>query len=170
MKVFRKITDVIAKVCEVICMIMIAALVLLIVVELIRRNLFNQSYRGTIELCGICFLWMAFIGLVPLYHDSGLMRLDFLVTKARGPVGELIYFANKLFSLMLGVIMVIAFKDQVPYVGTRTYSTFTLKVPYTIQYVPMAIAGAYMALVSVQHIIERVLSLAGAKKTGGERA
>lgn len=170
MKVFRKITDVIAKVCEVICMIMIAALVLLIVVELVRRNFFNQSYRGTIELCGICFLWMAFIGLVPLYHDSGLMRLDFLVSKARGPVEVLIYFANKLFSLMLGVIMIIAFKDQVPFVGTRTYSTFALKVPYTIQYVPMAIAGAYMALVSVQHIIERVLSLAGSKQTGGEQA
>lgn len=161
MKVFRKITDVIAKVCEVICMIMIAALVLLIVVELIRRNFFNQSYRGTIELCGICFLWMAFIGLVPLYHDSGLMRLDFLVSKARGPVEVLIYFANKLFSLMLGVIMVIAFKDQVPFVGTRTYSTFALKVPYTIQYVPMAIAGAYIAIVSVQHILERALALTG---------
>lgn len=170
MKVFRKITDVIAKVCEIICMVMIAALVLLIVVELIRRNFFNQSYRGTIELCGICFLWMAFIGLVPLYHDSGLMRLDFLVAKAKGPAAEIIYFANKMFSLMLGVIMIIAFKDQVPFVGTRTYSTFTLKVPYTIQYVPMAIAGGYMALASVQHIIERILSLANSKKLGGEQA
>lgn len=170
MKAFRKITDVIAKVCEIVCMVMIAALVLLIVVELIRRNLFNRSYRGTIELCGICFLWMAFIGLVPLYHDSGLMRLDFLVAKAKGPAADIIYFVNKIFSLMLGVIMIIAFKDQVPFVGTRTYSTFTLKVPYTIQYVPMAIAGAYMALVSVQHIIERVLSLAGSKKSGGEPA
>lgn len=170
MKAFRKITDVIAKVCEIVCMVMIAALVLLIVTELVRRNLFNQSYRGTIELCGICFLWMAFIGLIPLYHDSGLMRLDFLVANAKGPIGEVLYFANKLFSLMLGVVMVIAFKEQVPYVGTRTYSTFVLKVPYTIQYVPMAIAGGYMAVVSVQHIIERVLSLTGSKKTGGEQA
>ena len=64
MKVFRKITDVIAKVCEIICMVMIAALVLVIVIELLRRNFLNQSYRGTIEVCGICFLWMAFIGLI----------------------------------------------------------------------------------------------------------
>lgn len=161
MNVFKRITDVIAKVCEIICMVMISALVLLIVTELIRRNFFNQSYRGTIELCGICFLWMAFIGLIPLYHDSGLMRLDFLSSRTRGAASDLIYFVNKAFSLMLGVIMVIAFKDQVPFVASRTYSTFSLKVPYTIQYVPMAIAGAYIALVSVQQILERILALAG---------
>lgn len=170
MKVFRKITDVIAKVCEIICMVMIAALVLVIVIELLRRNFLNQSYRGTIEVCGICFLWMAFIGLIPLYHDSGLMRLDFLVANAKGPIGEVLYFANKLFSLMLGVVMVIAFRAQLEYVGTRFYSTFTLKVPYTVQYIPMALAGAYIAIVSVQHMIERGLSLASRKELGGERA
>ena len=169
MKVFRKITDDIAKACEVICMAMIAALVVVIVTELVRRNFLNQSYRGTIEVCGICFLWMAFIGLIPLYHDSGLMRLDFLVTKARGALGEVLYFANKLFSLMLGVVMVIAFNAQLEFVGTRFYSTFTVKVPYTVQYIPMAIAGAYIAVVSVQHILERVLALTGRRTAGGER-
>lgn len=169
MKVFRKITDGIAKACEVICMVMIAALVLVIVTELVRRNFLNQSYRGTIEVCGICFLWMAFIGLIPLYHDSGLMRLDFLVTKARGAVGEVLYFANKLFSLMLGVVMVIAFNAQLEFVGTRFYSTFTVKVPYTVQYIPMALAGAYIAVVSVQHMIERIQALTGRGESGGEQ-
>ncbi|MCI8423055.1 MAG: TRAP transporter small permease [Lawsonibacter sp.] len=161
MKLFRKITDAIAKISEIVCMVMISALVLLIVTELFRRNFLNQSYRGTIELCGICFLWMAFIGIIPLYHDSGLMRLDFLVSKAKGPIGEAIYFVNKAFSLMLGIVMIIAFTAQLEFVGTRYYSTFTLKIPYTIQYIPMAFAGAYIALTSVQHILERILELSG---------
>ena len=59
---------------------------------------------------------MAFIGLIPLYRDSGLMRLDFLVARTKGPVYEVLYFANKLFSLLLGVVMVVAFAAQYPYV------------------------------------------------------
>lgn len=96
------------------------------------------------QLCGILFLWMAFIGLIPLYRDSGLMRLDFLVARTKGPVYEVLYFANKLFSLLLGVVMVVAFAAQYPYVSTRTYSTFPIPVPYTVQYFPMCLAGAYM--------------------------
>lgn len=161
MKLCKKITGGIAKVAELICMIMIAALVLVIVTELARRNLLNQSYRGTIEVCGICFLWMAFIGIIPLYHNSGLMRLDFLISRTKGPVFELLYFVNKIFSLMLGIVMVVAFFAQYPYVSTRYYSTFTLQVPYTIQYIPMGIAGAYMALKSVEQLVERILMLAG---------
>ena len=88
MKLCKKITGGIARIAELICMVMIALLVVVIVTELLRRNFLNQSYRGTIEVCGIAFLWMAFIGLIPLYHNSGLMRLDFLVAHTKGGVYE----------------------------------------------------------------------------------
>lgn len=158
MKLLKKILDVIAKIGEVICMVAIAALVLVIVIELLRRNFLDQSYRGTIQLCGISFLWMVFIGLIPLYHDSGLMRLDFLVSRTRGWVAELLYLVNKCFSLLLGIVMIVAFAAQYPFVSTRFYSTFTLQIPYTVQYVPMAIAGAYIALMSAWQIADRLLS------------
>lgn len=161
MKLCKKITGGVAKVAEVICMIMIAALVVIIVAELINRNFLGKSFRATIEICGIAFLWMAFIGLIPLYNNSGLMRLDFLVSKARGLALEIMYFANKLFSLTLGAVMVVAFFAQYPYVSTRFYATFTFPLPYTIQYIPMAIAGVFMAVKTVEQIVERVLMLTG---------
>lgn len=163
MKLCKKITRAISKAAEVICMLMIALLVAVIVTELVRRNLFNQSYRGTIEVCGIAFLWMAFIGLIPLYHDSGLMQLDFLVSRTHGAAYEIIFFVNKLFSLMLGAVMVVAFVAQYPFVSTRTYATFSFPVPYTVQYFPMALAGGYIALKSVEQIVEEILKLAGRK-------
>ena len=161
MKLCKRITRGIAKGAEIICMIMIATLVSVIVIELCRRNFFNQSYRGTIEVCGICFLWMAFIGLIPLYHDNGLMRLDFLVSKTKGTIFNIIYFTNKGFSLMLGIVMIIAFVAQYPYVNTRYYSTFAMQIPYTVQYIPMCIAGAYIALKSIEQMAERILTLTG---------
>ena len=168
MKTCKKITEGIAKVAEWIVMIAIAGLVVAIVLELVRRNFFNQSFAGNIQLCGIIFLWMAFIGLIPLYCNSGLMRLDFLAARVHGPMVQVLYFINKGVSLMLGVVMVIAFIYQYPFVSTRTYQTFTVKVPYTVQYVPMMIAGAYIAVKTVEQVVERILVLTGRLPATGE--
>ena len=159
MKLSKKITATIAKIAEIIVMLMISLLVLVIVGELCNRNFLGKSFRPTIEICGIAFLWMAFIGLIPLYENDGLMRLDFLLSKAKGKVADVLYFINKLASLMLGVVMVIAFVAQYPFVSTRTYATFSFPLPYTVQYVPMAIAGAFIALKSVEQIVERILTM-----------
>lgn len=163
MKALKKLSDIIARAGEIVCMVAIALLVVVIVVELARRNLLNQSFRGTIEVCGIAFLWMAFIGLIPLYHDSGLMRLDFLISRTKGGVYEALYFINKVVSLMLGVVMVVAFVAQAPYVSTRFYSTFKTQIPYTVQYIPMAVAGCYIAFESLRQMAEHIMSLAGGK-------
>lgn len=173
MKIIKKISAVISKAAEIICMLMIAGLVVVIVGELINRNLFNSSNRATIEICGIQFLWMAFIGIIPLYHGSGLMRLDFLVSRVHGAAGEVLYFINKLFSFGLGVVMVIAFIAQYPYVSTRFYSTFSFPLAYTIQYIPMGIAGVYMAFETVIQVLDRILQLAAGrheKQTGRNMA
>ena len=159
MKLSKKITAAIAKVAEVIIMVMIALMVLVIVGELCNRNFFGKSFRPTIEICGIAFLWMAFIGLIPLYEKEGLMRLDFLVSKTKGKLADGLYLINKVFSLLLGVVMVIAFIAQYPFVSTRTYATFSFPLPYTVLYVPMAIAGAFIAVKSVEQIVERILTM-----------
>lgn len=173
MKIIKKISAVISKAAEIICMLMIAGLVVVIVGELINRNIFNGSNRATIEICGIQFLWMAFIGIIPLYHESGLMRLDFLVSRVHGAAGEVLYFINNLFSFGLGVVMVIAFIAQYPYVSTRFYSTFSFPLAYTIQYIPMGIAGVYMAFETVIQVLDRILQLAAGRhenQTGGNLA
>ena len=69
-----------------------------------------------------------------------------------------IVFIMGMFIDWLGIVMIVAFAAQYPFVSTRFYSTFTLQIPYTVQYVPMAIAGAYIALMSAWQIADRLLS------------
>lgn len=131
MKVLTKITDTISKVAEWIIMAMILGLVGLIVTELCRRNFLNQSWLPTTELCGILFLWMAFIGIIPLYNKSGLIRLDFLVTRLHGIAAEIVWYITDLVGLGLGVVMIMAFNAQYRFVASRTYATMP-NVHYTI--------------------------------------
>lgn len=159
MKILAKINDVIAKVAEWISIVSILSIVLVIVAELINRNILGGSFRATIEICGILFLWMAFIGIIPLYNRNGLMKLEFVSSKAKGTFAEIIFYINKAFSLMLGVVMVCAFFWQYPFFSTRTYSTFTFKLPYTIQYIPMMLAGIFMALKTVEQVLAHIMGL-----------
>ena len=168
MNLYKKITDVIAKIASVISMAAVLVMVFFIVSELIRRNIFNSSFRPTIEICGISFLWMAFMGIIPLYNTNGLMRLDFLITRTKGPVYEFLYLINKIVSLGLGIIMIIAYNAQYPFVSTRFYSTFAAKVPYTVQYFPMMLAGGFIALKALWEVIDWVQRVIFKKK--GEEA
>lgn len=162
MKVLTKITDTISKVAEWIIMVMILGLAGLIVAELFRRNFLNQSWLPTTELCGILFLWMAFIGIIPLFNRAGLIRLDFLVTRLHGITAEVVWYITDLVSLGLGIVMIIAFNAQYRFVASRTYATMP-SIPYTIQYIPMAIAGAFIALKSIEQLVNHVAAKKGGK-------
>ena len=157
MKQLTKLTDAISRVAEWISMVMILGMVGLIVAELCRRNFLNQSWLPTTELCGILFLWMAFIGIIPLFNRAGLIRLDFLVTRLHGFWYELVWYVTDLVSLGLGIVMIVAFNAQYRFVASRFYATMP-GIPYTIQYVPMAIAGAFIALKSVDQLLSHIIA------------
>ena len=170
MKLCNKISKGVAKGAEVICMLTIAALVLVIVVELLRRNFLGQSFGGNVQLCGILFLWMAFIGLIPPVPGQRPDAPGLPCRRTRARCTRCC--TRTAVSLLLGVVMVVAFAAQYPYVSTRTYSTFPIPVPYTVQYFPMCLAGAYMALESLGgRMAQRVENgrAAGRRYKGGTR-
>ncbi len=148
MKIYHKITSVISKIAEGMVTGIVAALV--------------TSWLPTTEVCGILFLWMAFIGLIPLVHNSGLMRLDFLISRLKGAFSEFIWYMTIAIIGAFGIAMIFAFVTQYPFVSTRTYATMP-SLTYTIQYVPLAISGAYMAADSVDKIIGRIAQRGGKK-------
>ncbi len=153
MELFKKTIDGIAKAAEAVCMAAIAALAVITVLELVRRGLSNRSYRGAVELCDIIFLWMAFMGLIPLYHDNGLIRLDFLVGRLKGSAAEAVFYLNKAFSLMLGFSMAAAYAVQAL---TGAGPACSIPVPFAVRYIPMALAGAYIAAATVYQILDHV--------------
>ena len=161
MKVLTKITDTISKVAEWIIMAMILGLVGLIVTELCRRNFLNQSWLPTTELCGILFLWMAFIGIIPLYNKSGLIRLDFLVTRLHGIAAEIVWYITDLVGLGLGVVMIMAFNAQYRFVPPALCHHAQCSLYYPIH--PYAIAGVFIALKSFEMLVGHIAAKKGGK-------
>ena len=65
-------------------------------------------------------------------------------------------------TLGIGVVMIVAFNAQYRFVASRTYATMP-NVHYTIQYIPMAIAGAFIALKSLEMLVGHIAAKKGGK-------
>ncbi|NLI22635.1 MAG: TRAP transporter small permease [Clostridiales bacterium] len=144
-------------------MVSVFSLAALICAELLIRNLLNKSFSPTIEICSILFIWMAFLGVIYLYHHSGLMRFEILVRKV-GPGMRLVFwYLNKATSLMLGVILVIAFVQWYPFISTRYFATMQF-LPFTVQCVPIAICGVYLVVKTLCQLIEQTTALVKGKE------
>lgn len=155
MKIYKKITDAIVKVTGILLMLLVAGLAGLIIFELLIRNLLDKSFRASIEVCGIMFMWMAFLGIIYLYDKSRLMRFEILLAHVKEPVTTILWYINKLVSLMLGAVMVLSYINLYPYISTRYFSTIQF-LPYSFQFLPMALAGGFMVLKTIYQLIEKL--------------
>ena len=88
--------------------------------------------------------------------------VDFLVTRLHGVAAEIVWYITDLVGLGLGVVMIMAFNAQYRFVASRTYATMP-NVHYTIQYIPMAIAGVFIALKSFEMLVGHIAAKKGGK-------
>ena len=123
MKIYKQITDVFVKIVSVILMCLIASLVGVMLYELSLRNFLNKSFRASTELCGFLFMWMAFLGVIVLYDQDRLITLDMLYVRATPKVQTIFWMINKIFSLGLGIIMIVAYQGMYKINSTSYFST-----------------------------------------------
>jgi TRAP-type C4-dicarboxylate transport system permease small subunit len=158
MKIFKGILDGISKVAQVLLICLVAGIVLLMLNEIFIRNFLNKSFRGMTELAGFFFMWMAFLGVMVLYDKDRLIVLDTFSSMIKGNGKIALWYINRIVSLCLGLIMVIAFIGLFPFVSTEYFSSMP-KFSRVWHYLPLAISGGFMVLKSVYGIIEKFRSL-----------
>lgn len=155
MKVYKMLTDAFVKAVSVILMLLIAGIVGIMLYELCLRNCFNKSFRATTEACGLLFMWMAFLGVVVLYDKDRLITLDMLYAKAGQTAKTICWFANKLCSLGLGAVMVMAYQGMYQINSTSHFSTMQF-LSKAWNFFPMAIAGGFIVVKTIYQLLERI--------------
>ena len=158
MKVYKTITDWIVRIVSAMLMLLIAGLVGLITYELFIRNFLNKSMRFTTELCGFMFMWMAFLGIIVLYDQDKLISLDMLYLKCPKVVQNIFWYINKVFSLGLGITMIVAYVGLYPFVSTSYFSTMTF-LSKAWHFLPMAIVGGFIAIKTVYQLLDKTITL-----------
>ena len=156
MKLFKKILDGFVSFVSVVLMCLVAGIVLLMLNELFLRNILNKSFRGMTELAGFMFLWMAFLGIIVLDHQGRLITLDIFYLRTKGKIREGLWFVHKIAAVCLGISMIAAFIGLYPFVSTEFFSSMP-KFAKAWQYLPLAIAGLFLAVKGIYDMLERTL-------------
>ena len=157
MKSYRKLLDIIVKIVSGALMLLVAGIVAMMLSELIARNLFNKSFRFSTELCGFMFMWMAFLGVIVLYDRNGLISLDILYRSVPEKVQKVFWFIGKVFSIILGVTMVVAYCGMYKINSTSYFSTMQF-LSKAWHFLPMALAGGFIVLDSIYQLLDQILN------------
>lgn len=157
MKTFRKLLDIIVKIVSAALMLLVAGIVVMMLTELIARNFFNKSFRFSTELCGFLFMWMAFLGVIVLYDNDGLISLDIFYRSVPENVQTVFWYIAKLFSILLGAIMVVAYCGMYKINSTSFFSTMQF-ISKAWHFLPMALAGGFLVLDSIYQLLDQILN------------
>lgn len=155
MQTIKRFLDLFVKLVSVVLMGLVAGIVLLMLNELVLRNILGTSFRGMTELAGFMFLWMAFLGVIVLYDQNRMISLDMFYVRTKGMVRTVLWILHKLIAAALGVIMVIAFIGLYPFVSTEYYSSMP-HFAKVWQYVPMVVTGSFLAVKSLFDLLAKV--------------
>ncbi|MFQ9701342.1 MAG: TRAP transporter small permease subunit [Enterocloster clostridioformis] len=90
-------------------------------------------------------MWMAFLGIIVLYDKDRLITLDMLYVRAPRNVQNIFWFINKIFSLGLGLVMIVAYAGMYKINSTSHFSTMQF-LSKAWHFLPMAIAGGFIAV------------------------
>ncbi|MDO4322334.1 MAG: TRAP transporter small permease subunit [Lachnospiraceae bacterium] len=160
MKTIRKILDIFVKIVSAILILLVAGIVTMMLTELCARNFFNHSFRFSTELCGFMFMWMAFLGVIVLYDQDRLIVLDVLYAHVSEKVQNIFWFIGKIAGILLGVVMVMAYCGMYKINSTSYFSTMQF-LSKAWHFLPMAIAGVFLAVDSVYQIAAKLMGIDG---------
>lgn len=163
MKIYKRILDAFVKCASFLLVLTVCGIVMIMLNELIIRNVFNKSFRGMTELAGLLFLWMAFLGITVLYDQDALISLDIVFSRTTGFLQNLFWYIRHVVVLSLGAVMLIAFCGLYPFVVTEFYSSMP-GFSKMWQFLPLAISGTFFVFKAVYNILERLCKAKAAAK------
>lgn len=154
MRAIKNVLNLFVRVVSELEIYLILGIIVLMLNELVLRNIIGTSFKGMTEMAGFLFLWLAFMGVIILYHQDRMIALDMFYAKTSGTTRTILWVLHKVVATALGCIMVVAFIGLYPYVSTEYYSSMP-SFSKLWQYVPIAVTGGYLAIKSIVDLVER---------------
>jgi len=147
------------------CILALAVMVLLNIVEIVSRNIFSRSFSGTQELSVLLDSWMVFIGAAYIFSKSNLLNVDFLVSRLKGKVR--CYYDIALNVLITFILLIfIRFGNELRVIQA-VRKTEALHLSASLYVLSLIVACILMLLAIVLKFMESFASIKNIK--GGEK-
>jgi TRAP-type transport system small permease protein len=152
------------------CGLLIVVMVLLIIAEVVCRNVFNFSLQITHEVAGYLLVAVTFLGIGVSLHDRALFRVEFLFSRLPARGQHILQLVFDLLALGFGVILDYQLVRLVVSSYTRGVREATiLATPLYIPQIVMPVGVSLMIVVLLAHIWGDLRALYGLNGAGRPR-
>lgn len=147
-----------AKVASAICQVIVAAMMLLITLEVISRSVFHYSFQVTDELASYLLVGLTFLGVNVALRENALFRVEFLFDRLPAPLRPVFQLAFDVLSLLVAAILEYQLVQLVLSSMSRDNRSMSiLSTPLYIPQLIMPIGMAVMILMLLASIVRDVI-------------
>lgn len=148
--------------------LLITAIILIMLLQIVMRYLFNNSLSWTEEFCRYCYIYVMFIGMSFAIKESSNLRVDVIVEML--PIG-LRKIIMALVDLLVFMLLCLMFFSSIATVGSAykigNYSA-GLKMPLYIIYCSVPIGFGLSIFRHVELCVKKVCRLRKSNNMGEE--
>lgn len=153
---------------ELIAGIAFTIMITVVFANVVLRFTTGKSLVWTEEVAAIGFIWTIFIGAAVCYKErGGLIGMDVLISILPSRAEK---YANLILdALQIVICIVLGVLGWIFAMSAANKSSLSLKLPYTIYDIPVAISFAFMAYYAAKRTVEDVKTLrSGAEENDKE--
>lgn len=138
---------------EFILVLLMSAIVLVMLYQIIRRYIFNDSLSWSEEFCRYCFIWFMFIGYSYSIHQKIDLRMDAVISQMPEKMQRLVNLIGLLICFGLTILLFVSSFQAVNAV-IRTGETSTgLHLPMWVVYISMIVGYGMAVFRYIQRLI-----------------
>lgn len=155
MKVFKKINDILNKVLLVIALTMLAAMVIIIIVQVFSRQLFSYTPSWSEELSKLLFVWVSFLGIAYGFSARLHIALGLIVDRFSDTVQAIFDYFSKILIVLLSVAMIYYGLRFTILMGNSTMPGTGL--PSSFLYAAIPVSGFFLLIFGINLFFEKGL-------------
>ena len=158
---------------EMLLVILLAAIVLVMLYQIVRRYLFNSSLSWSEEFCRYCFVWSAMLATGYCIRKGSMLRVDVVIKLFPRPVTAVLDIVGKILAVAFCCIMFLPSWEVMQNALKIGQLSPAMQMPTWLLYLSAPLGFFSGIIRGIQSVILTLMELKkGDKKTieGGENA
>jgi len=144
---------------EIMLCVLLAAIVVIMLYQIVRRYVFNSSLSWSEEFCRYCFIWFMFVAFSYSIRLKTDLRVDAVLGLLPAGVRRAVDFFDLLVSLVVTVFLFYNSFGTVAYMMKTGETSSGLHLPMYYVYLSMVVGFGLASIRSVQRVIMEIQNL-----------
>ena len=165
METFKKcerVINLLAKIEFIISTLLLAALILVALLEVVSRYVFSKPFPWVLEVCTLFFSYIVFVGIPPMYRERRLVTIEFVFRRLPEKVQKTLpLYWEMLFGFFFVYLTIASY--QFISIQMR-YRSPALNIPFGYFTFPVLICSISMIIFNVYFIVDHLRGYLGKRE------